>query len=117
MEDERQSRGEPLFLALTRPPIMPLLGLPHGLALFFIVAGAETVIFTKGFIALIALVPLWAAATLYVRNDWNAMRVLGVCSCAAKSNRLMSIVGAAPRCRRSRCDQRRPGASFHDPMV
>jgi type IV secretion system protein VirB3 len=78
MEDERQRRGEPLFLALTRPPIMPLLGLPHGLALLFVVTGAETVIFTKGFIALLALVPLWAAATLYVRNDWNAMRVLGL---------------------------------------
>src|SRR5215469_9300799 len=78
MEDERQRRGEPLFLALTRPPIMPLLGLPHGLALFFIVAGAETVILTKGFITLMALFPLWAGATLYVRNDWNAMRVLGL---------------------------------------
>jgi type IV secretion system protein VirB3 len=78
MGDERHRRGELLFLALTRPPIMPLIGLPHGLALFFVVAGAETVIFTKGFTALMALIPLWAAATLYVRNDWNAMRVLGL---------------------------------------
>jgi type IV secretion system protein VirB3 len=78
MEDERQRQGEPLFLALTRPPIMPLLGLPHALALVFVVAAAETIILSKGFFGLIALFPLWAGATLYVRNDWNAMHVLAL---------------------------------------
>ena len=75
---ERRHQGEPLFLALTRPSIMPLLGLPHGLALFFVVAGAETIIFTKGFWGLLAVFPFWVAATLYVRNDWNAMHVLAL---------------------------------------
>lgn len=78
MDNERQRRCEPLFLALTRPPIMPLIGLPHGLALVFVLAAAETIIWTKAFYALLALFPLWALATLYVRNDWNAMHVLAL---------------------------------------
>lgn len=67
-----------LFLALTRPPIMPILGLPHGLALIFIVAGSETVILTQGFFALILMVPLWAIATVFIRNDYNSMHVLAI---------------------------------------
>jgi type IV secretory pathway VirB3-like protein len=69
---------EVLFVAATRPAIMPLVGLPHSLAIVFLVAGMETIIFTKSFFSLLWLVPVWGAAFLYVRHDYNAMRILGL---------------------------------------
>jgi type IV secretory pathway VirB3-like protein len=81
MSDERQITVQVippgiLFLALTRPPIMPLLGLPHGLALLIIWAGTESVIITQGFFQLILLIPIWGIATIFIRNDYNAMTIL-----------------------------------------
>jgi type IV secretion system protein VirB3 len=69
---------EVLFVAATRPAIMPLLGLPHSLAIIFLCAGLEIIIQTKDFFWELALVPLWLIAVLYVRHDYNAMRILNL---------------------------------------
>jgi type IV secretion system protein VirB3 len=67
---------EVLFVAATRPALMPILGLPHSLAIIFVCAGAEIVITTQSFLDELFLVPLWLIAFFYVRNDYNAVRIL-----------------------------------------
>jgi type IV secretion system protein VirB3 len=74
----QEREEEVLFVAATRPALMPLLGLPHSLAIVFLVVGLETIIFTKNFLDLLFLVPVWLVMFLYVRNDANAVRLLGI---------------------------------------
>ena len=76
MAEEREE--EVLFVAATRPAIMPLLGLPHSLSIAFLCVGLEIIIQTQSFLAELWLVPFWLLAFLYVRHDYNAMRILGL---------------------------------------
>jgi type IV secretory pathway VirB3-like protein len=73
-----QPEKEVLFVAATRPAIMPILGLPHGLAIIFVCAFMEVIIWTQNFLDELILLPFWGAAFLYVRHDYNAMRILGL---------------------------------------
>lgn len=67
---------EVLILAATRPAMMPLIGLPHGLATLFFVVGMETIIITKSVFYPLWLVPVWAVLYMIVRKDHNAIRII-----------------------------------------
>ena len=76
MAEEREEAV--LFVAAIRPAIMPFLGLPHSLAIAFLCVGLEIIIQTQNFLDELFLVPVWLLAFLYVRHDYNAMRILNL---------------------------------------
>ena len=66
----------PLFVAATRPALVA--GMPIGLAVAFMMVFALIMIFGEDPLYEVVLVPLWFAARMVVRYDYNGVRIVGL---------------------------------------
>jgi type IV secretory pathway VirB3-like protein len=66
----------PLYLAATRPAMIPWLGVPYSAGVVLIAAAGIIVIYGQNPVYLIALGPVWVALIVLVRHDHNALRVV-----------------------------------------
>lgn len=65
-----------LHVAATRPAM--LWGLPLQLALVFFMAAGVTAVAMHNALYAVVVLPIWLAASLLVRRDYNAVRVTGL---------------------------------------
>lgn len=75
-----QLETAPLYIAATRPAMIPWLGLPYYAGVVLIMAAGIIVIFAKNPLYLLGLVPVWAGLASLVQHDHNALRVLDLWS-------------------------------------
>jgi type IV secretion system protein VirB3 len=70
----------PLYLAATRPAMIPWLGVPYSAGVVLIMAAGLIVTFGKNPVYLVILGPVWVLLVALVRHDHNALRVLDLWS-------------------------------------
>lgn len=93
----KQLDQAPLYLAATRPAMIPFLAVPYEAGLVLIAAFGLIMIYFHNPGYLLALLPVWLLLVVLVRHDHNALRVANLYS---KSS-LVAIdtplwVGASP---------------------
>jgi type IV secretory pathway VirB3-like protein len=79
MQVEQLDRA-PLYLAATRPAMIPWLGVPYGAGVVLIMAAGLIMIFGHNPVYLMILAPVWVALVALVRHDHHALRVLDLWS-------------------------------------
>src|SRR3954470_19451865 len=79
MDGERLDSAQ-LYLAATRPAMIPWLGVPYGAGIVLITLAGLIMIYTHNPGYLIVLPPVWAMLLILVRHDHNALRVLDLWS-------------------------------------
>ncbi len=75
-----QLDSAPLYLAATRPAMIPWLGVPYSAGVVLIMAAGLIVIFGHNPVYMIILGPVWVALVALVRHDYHALRVLDLWS-------------------------------------
>lgn len=98
----------PLFVAATRPALVA--GMPIGLAVAFMMAFALIMILGQDPFYELVLVPLWFAARMIVRYDYNAIRLVTLwLRSSARSFDAHRWGGASPSAFPIRCNSRPRG--------
>jgi type IV secretory pathway VirB3-like protein len=69
-----------LYLAATRPAMIPWLGVPYSAGVVLIMVAGFVVIFLQNPAYLLMLVPVWLALVALTQHDHNALRVVDLWS-------------------------------------
>lgn len=70
----------PLYLAATRPAMIPWMSVPYDAGLVLIALAGFIIIYGQNPLYLLALLPVWALLVALTRHDHNALRVTNLWS-------------------------------------